>query len=311
MLLTLKILFWACLTLVVYTYVGYGVVLWLMVRLKRLFTKNDVLPELPEDDQLPAVTLMICAYNERDIIEEKMANIRQLRYPRERLCIMWVTDGSTDDSNELLSAYPEVTLVYSPERKGKAAAMKFFNKNMAENFFQSKHIAADSLPGIEKLKPMCTFADQQLTAQDFGKYLARFQGAQLTGTIADFLEETFPNFVSENMLRYESTRLMDKYPDYRDVVNEVYDGLLIYEVNAMKVWNAAIRDTAGAEKLYEEIKEEFATGDTAQPYKPFDQVRAIVISHYQELLEKEWLDELHRKYAVRIDEEVFNSILKK
>ena len=126
-------MFWACLALVVYTYVGYGVVLWLMVRLKRLFMKKETLPELPADDELPTVTLMICAYNERDIIEEKMENIRQLRYPRERFCIMWVTDGSSDDSNELLAAYPEVTLVFSPERKGKAAAMQHgLRENKAE-----------------------------------------------------------------------------------------------------------------------------------------------------------------------------------
>ena len=129
--------------------------------------------------------------------------------------------------------------------------------------------------------------------------------------MGDFLEQMFPNFVSDNMLRYESTRLMDKYPDYRDVVNEVYDGLLIYEVNALKVWNAAIKDTVGAERLYEQMKEDFATGDTAQPYKPFEQVRAIVISHYQDLLEKQWVSELRQKYPVKVNEEVFNSILKK
>ena len=67
---------------------------------------------------------MICAYNEEDIIREKMENIRQLDYPREKLCIMWVTDGSDDNSNDLLREYEEVTLVYSPERCGKAAAMQ-------------------------------------------------------------------------------------------------------------------------------------------------------------------------------------------
>ena len=37
---------------------------------------------------------------------------------------MWVTDGSSDNSNDLLKNYPDITLVYSPERKGKAAAMQ-------------------------------------------------------------------------------------------------------------------------------------------------------------------------------------------
>lgn len=209
------------------------------------------------------------------------------------------------------SLVEKLKVEYDYKEKGKAAAMKFFKKNMSENYFQSKHVAPDSIPGIEKLKPMCTYADQKLTAQDFGKYLSRFQGAQITGAVDNFLEQVFPNFVSENMLRYEGTQLMHKYPEYRDVVNEVYDGLLIYEVNAKKVWNAAIQDTVGTERLYEQIKEQFATGDTAQPYKPFSEVRAVVISQYQDQLEQEWLKELRQKYPVKLNEEVFQSILKR
>lgn len=200
---------------------------------------------------------------------------------------------------------------YNYEEKGKNAAMKFFNKNMADNYFQTKHLAIDSLKGIEKLKPMCSFADRKLTAVDFGKYLSRFQGAQLNGTMATFLDNAFTNFVGENMLRYESTRLMDKYPEYRDVVNEVYDGLLIFEVNSAKVWNAAIQDTVGTERFYEQNKSQFATGDSLNPYKPFEEVRAVVISQYQDKLEKEWVAELREKYPVKVDEEVFKAILKK
>ena len=155
------------------------------------------------------------------------------------------------------------------------------------------------------------YADQTLTAVEFGKYLSRFQGAKLNGPIDVFLEQVFPNFVTDNMLRYEGTQLMGKYPEYRDVVNEVYDGLLIYEVNARKVWNAAIKDTVGTERLYEQIKEQFATGDTAQPYRPLSEVRAVVISQYQDILEKEWVAELHQKYPVKLNEEVFQSILKR
>ncbi|MBO4810743.1 MAG: glycosyltransferase family 2 protein [Prevotella sp.] len=123
--IALKIAFWICIALVVYTYVGYAILLWLLLKVKRLFTKPRPLPVMPLNEDLwPTVTLMICAYNERDVIAEKMENIRQLRYPRSRLCVIWVTDGSTDDSNELLRQYPEVTLVFSPERRGKAAAMQ-------------------------------------------------------------------------------------------------------------------------------------------------------------------------------------------
>ena len=121
---TLKVLFWICLFIVFYTYIGYGMLLYVMVLIKRLFCKTSQAPILPDDDQLPDVTLMICAYNEEDIIREKMENIRQIDYPADKFCVMWVTDGSNDGSNDLLKQYPEVTLVYSPERKGKAMAMQ-------------------------------------------------------------------------------------------------------------------------------------------------------------------------------------------
>ncbi len=132
--LTLKILFWTCLILVFYTYLGYGIVLYLILRIKRLFGSKRLEPILPlAENLLPEVTLMICAYNEEDVIREKMENIRQLDYPRSKLCVMWVTDGSDDHSNEMLKEYEEVTLVFSPERKGKAAAMQHgLEENKAE-----------------------------------------------------------------------------------------------------------------------------------------------------------------------------------
>lgn len=180
----LKILFWACLALVIYTYVGYGVVLWLLVRLKRLFLKKEQLPELPVDDELPTVTLMICAYNERDIIEEKMENIRQLAYPRERFCIMWVTDGSSDDSNELLKAYPEVTLVYSPERRGKAAAMQHgLRENESEIVVftdANTMLNADAIREIvrQMMRPnvSCVSGEKRVAARQDGQTAAEGEG---------------------------------------------------------------------------------------------------------------------------------------
>ena len=130
---TLKIIFWICLAIVFYTYIGYGILLYVLLLIKRRFGKPATEPVLPADEELPGVTLMICAFNEEDIIREKMENIHQIDYPKDKFCIMWVTDGSSDGSNDLLRQYPEVTLVYSPERRGKAAAMQHgLQENKAE-----------------------------------------------------------------------------------------------------------------------------------------------------------------------------------
>ena len=113
--LTLKILFWAMLLIVFYTYLGYGILLYLIIRLKRFFKGKPLKTVLPSDEELPTMTLMICAYNEEEVVAEKMANTLALNYPRDKFRIMWVTDGSNDRTNELLKAFaekhPEITWI--------------------------------------------------------------------------------------------------------------------------------------------------------------------------------------------------------
>lgn len=181
----MKIIFWLCLALVVYTYVGYGAVLYIILKIKNIFFRRETTPILPLDPQLlPDVTLMICAYNEADVIEEKMQNIRALNYPQDKLCVMWVTDGSNDNSNELLQAYPEVKLVYSPERKGKAAAMQHgLQENKAEYVIftdANTMLNADAIREIVrqfmKKNVSCVSGEKRVAARHAGQATAEGEG---------------------------------------------------------------------------------------------------------------------------------------
>lgn len=202
---------------------------------------------------------------------------------------------------------------YNYSEKGKAAAMKFFKKNLPESYFQSTRVAIDSLKGIEKLKPMCTYADQKITAVEFARFVSRFQGTQLNVPVENFLEQIFQKLVGDKMLQYENTQLTNKYPEYRELVKEFHDGMLLYEINAKKVWNAAIQDSVGLERYYESVKTEYpvAQPNDSLQYKPLSEIRAIIINRYQDVLEQKWLQELKAKYPVVVDEQVFKSILKK
>lgn len=122
-------LFWIFIFLVFYTYIGYGIILYLAVRVKRMIHTEKVVSS--NDYTLPDVTMMICAYNEEDIVDAKMENTRSLDYPKDKLHILWVTDGSDDSTNQLLSKYKEVTIAYTPERKGKMAALKHGMKEVS------------------------------------------------------------------------------------------------------------------------------------------------------------------------------------
>lgn len=114
------ILFWTGAFLVFYTYFGYGVLLWMLVKIRETVrpARRYGMP-----GNLPEVTLLIAAYNEQQVVAEKMANCLALDYPADRLRITWITDGSTDRTGELLAAYPGVTVLHDARRGGKTAAL--------------------------------------------------------------------------------------------------------------------------------------------------------------------------------------------
>lgn len=115
------ILFWISIFIIIYTFVGYGFLLFLLVKIKRLFVKPFV---LKDEMVLPAVTVLIAAYNEEDIIEEKIDNTLALNYPKDKIQIIFITDGSTDATADKIRAFDQVLLLHNESRGGKMAAIK-------------------------------------------------------------------------------------------------------------------------------------------------------------------------------------------
>ena len=124
--LILKIIFWILLFIIVYTYVGYGILLYLIIKIRRFFKIGKKANSNP--DYEPEVTLFIAAYNEKDYVDEKMKNTLELDYPKEKLNIIWVTDGSDDGTPDLIRKYPNATVHHLDARNGKIGAM---NRGMA------------------------------------------------------------------------------------------------------------------------------------------------------------------------------------
>jgi cellulose synthase/poly-beta-1,6-N-acetylglucosamine synthase-like glycosyltransferase len=117
----LKVIFWILLFIVVYTYVGYGILLFLIIKIRRVFKIGK--KTAPDPSYEPDVTLFIAAYNEKDYVDAKMKNSLALDYPKEKLNIIWVTDGSDDGTPDLLRKYTNTTVLHLDERNGKIGAM--------------------------------------------------------------------------------------------------------------------------------------------------------------------------------------------
>jgi biofilm PGA synthesis N-glycosyltransferase PgaC len=116
------IAFWISLFIAFYTFVGYGFLLYFIIKIKRFFKGKPVLPAVA-DDNLPTCTLVVAAYNEEHFIAQKIANSFQLNYPAGKLKFVFVTDGSSDKTPEIIGQHPQIQLLHRPERAGKIAAV--------------------------------------------------------------------------------------------------------------------------------------------------------------------------------------------
>lgn len=116
---TYKILFWASLFIVWYSYLGYGMLLYVMVWFKKLLRK---IPKSFDNTYVPMVSLVVAAYNEEEFIHTKIKNTLELDYPKDKLQVIFITDGSSDATPDIIRNSP-FELLHQPERKGKVAAM--------------------------------------------------------------------------------------------------------------------------------------------------------------------------------------------
>lgn len=110
--------FWVSVGSIAYTYAGYPLILAVLAR---LWGRRPTVTA----DHLPSVTLLIAAYNERDVIRRKIENSLALDYPRGLLQILIAADGSSDDTPDLVRGFADrgVELSFSPARRGKVAAI--------------------------------------------------------------------------------------------------------------------------------------------------------------------------------------------
>lgn len=118
----MRLVFWLSLFVVFYTFMGYGILLYIIIKLKRLIKGKPAIVT-PLNNLLPQCTLVIAAYNEEHFIEQKIKNSLELKYPPGKLKFLIITDGSTDKTVEIVKRYPQIQLLHQDTRAGKIAAV--------------------------------------------------------------------------------------------------------------------------------------------------------------------------------------------
>jgi cellulose synthase/poly-beta-1,6-N-acetylglucosamine synthase-like glycosyltransferase len=127
------VVFWVSCAMAAYTYLVYPVLLFIASASVQVWRdwayvtrRQDRRRARIVAGEAPGVTLIVPAYNEARHLPAKLANLKALLYDSDRLHVIFVSDGSTDDTNEILSELkdePNVQLVLLPDRRGKANAL--------------------------------------------------------------------------------------------------------------------------------------------------------------------------------------------
>ena len=115
-----EIIFWFGIFIVFYAYLGYGILLYIIIKIKRLLCKAK---KYDANEYYPEVTLFVAAYNEKDYIDAKVKNSLEMNYPQDKVHQVWVTDGSDDGTPDLLRKYEGLEVYHEAARNGKIGAM--------------------------------------------------------------------------------------------------------------------------------------------------------------------------------------------
>ena len=131
------IVFWFSVIFVLYTYVLYPILLWLFVRIKQsngkyrrgdskenkieYHSKSSTDQHLESD--LPTVTIIIAVYNGESYLHSKIQSLLSQNYPQDKLSIIFSSDGSNDNTINILESYSEIELIRGQSRQGKATAL--------------------------------------------------------------------------------------------------------------------------------------------------------------------------------------------
>ena len=177
--------------------------------------------------------------------------------------------GSFEESRSFLESRINQSYLNSISKKSKVEKLKkeyrfsinqpvfdWFVDNTDTLIIQglSKYNRADVPAGV-----LYSFANQHLTAREFAAYIEKRGSMIVTSYPDNFIKNLLETRASDQIINYENSILEKKYPEFRYLMNEFHDGILLFEISSKKVWNRIQNDSVGIKNYYEANKKSYLT----------------------------------------------------
>ncbi|HVN59408.1 MAG TPA: peptidylprolyl isomerase [Bacteroidales bacterium] len=109
-----------------------------------------------------------------------------------------------------------------------------------------------------------SFSGEKYSAAELANHIEKRGSMINTTDPAAFINKTIDAIAADQIAAYENARLEIKYPEFRYLMGEFHDGILLFNISGSKVWNKSQDDSTGLRKYYEERKSEFMTKPSAE-----------------------------------------------
>ncbi|GHV10844.1 hypothetical protein FACS1894162_5690 [Bacteroidia bacterium] len=160
-----------------------------------------------------------------------------------------------------------------------------------------------SVPFQNDETTLLTVNNQPVAIADFIYYLLT-NPSSYSNVSTEIVADKYQQFVYQILLSAENDHLEDNYPEFKNLMQEYRDGILLFDVSSREVWDKAANDTLGLANYFETHKDQYVLGKiAAEAPKSYKDVRGLVVTDYQDYLEQEWIKRLNAKYPVVIYED--------
>lgn len=109
----------------------------------------------------------------------------------------------------------------------------------------------------EKTPTVMQIGDKKFDQKDFGDFIASHQVRRKAVDMAVLVNSFFKQFSEEELLKYEEAQLSNKYPEYKALLKEYRDGILLFDLTDQKVWSKAVKDTTGLADFHKENADKY------------------------------------------------------
>lgn len=122
---------------------------------------------------------------------------------------------------------------------------------------QGNYVVAE---GVDTNKTLFKLKKREYKVADFIEYIMNHQSKHPFMSAASYAYQLYDEFVKDSVFAFEDAQLEDKYPDFRLLVQEYHDGILLFDLMEKEVWKKAETDTAGIKAFYDEHKNDYMWG---------------------------------------------------